>query len=203
MDILLVEDPSCGGPSFGSHLASQPVVGHLHCAPSLLHATSRLRARRSTDLILLDVDMGCSDPLSLALHAGLSDTDSLLGLTAKRFDQDLVQQAMGLGCSVFLPKDLEPNGLRQALHSVALTGQFLPESLHRALSDPDTTPQLSDVQHEVLSLMRGGLNFRRIAEHLRLPEASVRSYIKNICTALTLSDEPDFRSAAQELGLIA
>ena len=114
-------------------------------------------------------------------------------------DDEYVFQAMRLGAKGYLLKDTEPDELMLAILSV-YKGQTLlgPGLFEKALTPiaapvpavqpPPELAQLTARELDVLRLIACGANNREIAESLFLSENTVKNYVTNILSRLSLRD---------------
>ncbi len=214
MDILLVETQSLGlgvdQPTLADQLQNNPAVNILHRITCSDQAKAILGTNggknQGYDLALFDWHSVNLDPLALLSHLAAKDVATKVGFVADQFDLMELSQATKRGAAFFLHKNASQTELTQALKAFARTGQYLPASYRRELfgaERPDVELRLSSTQLAVLELMRQGESNPNIAELLRLPEQTVRGYVRTIFAALQVSAAPECVAGARDLGLTA
>lgn len=214
MDILLVETLSSGSKvdqlTLTDQLQNNPAVNRLHRIACSDQAKATLGANggknQGYDLALFDWNNASLDPLALLSHLAARDVATKVGFVADQFALSELSQASKRGASFFLEKAASKAEITQALDAFARTGQYLPANYRRELfgaERPDVELQLSSTQLSILELMREGESNPKIAEVLRLPEQTVRSYVRTIFAALQVSADPTCVAGARDLGLTA
>ncbi len=129
------------------------------------------------------------------------------------FDLDeYVYDALQAGASGFLLKDVPPEQLATAVHTVAAGDALLAPSITRRLVEefatartpvPDSRlDQLSAREAEVFRLVARGLSNREIANQLFVGETTVKTHITRILTKLDLRDRIQAVVLAYESGVI-
>jgi RNA polymerase sigma factor (sigma-70 family) len=153
-------------------------------------------AVRSTDLVLLDVDL--PDGSGVDAVADVDAVASVVMISAH--DQPhLVRRAMQEGAVGYIRKDTEPLELlrlvrRAAEGKTALSGDMalrVAESLRR---DPDerdfddALASLSPRQREVVALVAEGRTNREVAVELCISEGTVKNYVTKILEIMGVTD---------------
>ncbi len=131
------------------------------------------------------------------------------------FDLDeYVYAALQTGASGFLLKDVSPEGLVQAVRSVAAGDTLLAPGITRHLIErfarpapPATAPPgaLADLtarEREVLTLLARGLSNVELAEALVVSEATAKTHVGRILAKLGLRDRVQAVVLAYETGLV-
>ena len=214
MDILLVETQNLGSKAAPFSLAEQlqkhPTVNRLHRITCSDQAKATLGTNagknQGYDLALFDWNQTGLDPLALLSHLAAKDVTTKVGFVADQFALSELSQATKRGAAFFLHKAASSTEVTQALDAFARTGQYLPATYRRELfgaERPDVELRLSTTQLAILELMRQGQSNLKIAEMLRLPEQTVRSYVRTIFAALQVSAAPECVAGARDLGLTA
>ncbi|MEH2080521.1 MAG: response regulator transcription factor [Nostoc sp.] len=146
--------------------------------------------------IFITYSDSCTDIYWQAIAQQYPDTKVLVLTT---FDDEYIFQAMRLSAKSYLLKDTEPDELMLAIRSV-YKGQTLlaPGLFEKALTPitatvPSVQPplelaQLTTRELDVLRLIACRANNREIAESLFLSENTVKNYVTNILSRLSLRD---------------
>ena len=187
------------------------VLGEATDGNEAIAAVSRLRP----DIVLMDIRMPTMD--------GLEATRSILDqattppkiIMLTTFDLDrYVYDALSVGASGFLLKDVSPEQLIASVRLVSVGDALLaptitrrlvarfartaaPESVHRDLST--LTPR----ELEILTLLGGGQSNGEIAARLSVSEATVKSHVAHVFAKLNLRDRAQGVVLAYETGLVS
>ena len=131
------------------------------------------------------------------------------------FDLDAyVYEALRAGASGFLLKDVSPDELVRAVHTV-LAGEALlaPSIMRRMIDDFLTRPlpaserparlqELTGRETEVLIALARGLSNAEIADELHLSAATIKTHVARILTKLDVRDRIQAAITAYETGLV-
>jgi DNA-binding NarL/FixJ family response regulator len=175
-----------------------------------------LAARLAPDVVLMDVRMPGMDGIEatrLITGADAPSPPKVLILTT--FDLDkYVFQALRAGASGFALKSRPLEELLSAIRVVAAGEALLAPSVTRRLiahfsragrgtadGDRDFT-QLTEREHEVLSLVARGLSNAELAETLHLSLPTVKTHVSRILTKLGARDRTQLVVFAYEAGLV-
>ena len=178
--------------------------------------TQAVEASRRTrpDVVLMDIRMPVMD--------GLQATRQLLAATAPprvlmltTFDLDeYVFDALIAGATGFLLKDVEPEYLLAAIHTIARGDSLLAPSVTRRLIEayirdhqptrqpPPGLDQLTARELEILVHVAHGLSNAEIAEQLVLSPLTVKTHVARVLDKLDLRDRVQAVVLAYEAGII-
>lgn len=180
-----------------------------------VEAIDRVTAHRP-DVVLMDMTMPHLDGIEATRRLmRLPEPPVVLMLSV--FDaEDRVLEALDAGASGFLLKDLRPEELFAALHTVAAGCRVIaPEVLDRLVRRAaDRTPVrvggagekldlLSPGERRVLALVGAGMTNAQIARTLQLSGASVKTYVSRTLAKLGLDNRTRAALVAYEMGLTA
>lgn len=160
------------------------------------------------DVCLLDIHMpGSGINAAAAITEALPNTPVVM-LTASRDDEDLYA-ALRAGASGYLPKNMDPDRLPDALRGVLAGEVAMPrwlvlkvieqfrESPRPELRPRRRTSSLTSREAEILTLMSDGMTTGEIAKRLFVAPVTVRTHISTIVRKLRVPD----REAAIRLSL--
>jgi len=143
------------------------------------------------DIVLMDIRMPIMDGLEatrrIVADERLSDVRVIV-LTTFDLDEYLFE-ALGVGASGFLLKDVEPDDLRQAVRVVAGGDALLSPSVTRRLitrfvaqssprsANPERLTVLTDREREVMALVAWGLSNEEIGQRLAMSPATAKTHV--------------------------
>jgi DNA-binding NarL/FixJ family response regulator len=168
------------------------------------------------DVVLMDLRMPVVDGLEatrrIVEDQRLADT-KVVALTTFDLDE-YVFEALRVGASGFLLKDIEPDELRRAVRVIAAGDALLSPSVTRRLIseyaghlatpplDPRPLDVLTEREREVLELVGAGLTNDDIAERLYMSPATAKTHVSRAMTKLGVHDRAQLVVLAYETGLV-
>jgi DNA-binding NarL/FixJ family response regulator len=171
--------------------------------------------RTRPDVVLMDIRMPTMDGIEAARRVLAEDTPPRV-IMLTTFDLDTyVYEALGLGASGFLLKDVTPEYLVAAVHIVRDGDALLAPGITRRLVERFATPEpresplhrdlasLTPREREVLTLVAHGLSNVEIAGRLFVSEATVKTHVARILAKLGLRDRVQAVVVAYETRLVA
>jgi DNA-binding NarL/FixJ family response regulator len=189
------------------------VVGEVADGAEAIEAVRRLRP----DVVLMDIRMPVLDGLE-ATRRIVAD-ERLAGvrvvmLTTYELDE-YVFEALRVGASGFLLKDVDPADLRQAVRVAAGGDALLSPSVTRRLidefvakvarrrTDPERLSLLTDREREVMALVGGGLSNDEIGRRLFMSPATAKTHVSRAMAKLGARDRAQLVVLAYETGLVS
>jgi DNA-binding NarL/FixJ family response regulator len=169
--------------------------------------------RVQPDVVLMDVRMPVMDGIE-ATRRILGSVEGTRVIMLTTFDLDeYVFEALQIGASGFLLKDVEPDELRRAVRVVAAGEALLSPSVTRRLisefvarpgrtSEPPALDELTDREREVLAHVAAGLSNDELAERLVISPATAKTHVSRILLKLGARDRAQLVMIAYETGLV-
>ncbi|MFI9248604.1 response regulator [Streptomyces sp. NPDC053069] len=211
--VLIADDQTLIRTGFRLILTARgiEVVGEAADGAEAVSAAGELRP----DVVLMDIRMPAMDGLE-ATRRILQRTPDCRVLMLTTFDLDrYVYEALALGASGFLLKDVTPEHLAAAVRLVSTGDALLAPQITRRLVEryaaeaertakpvPADLAALTPREREVLTLMGRGLSNTELAAELTLSEATVKSHVARIFAKLGLRDRAQAVVLAYETGLV-
>lgn len=144
------------------------------------------------DIILLDINMNDMNGLEILRYLRRNNVSSrIIIFTVSNTKEDIIT-ALKNGADGYLLKDMEPENLIKALHSIAEGKIIMDESItyimldYMRYGDESTIKQSHDVnlltprEHEIFNLLVQGLSNKLIAKELDIVESTVKVHVKSI-----------------------
>jgi DNA-binding NarL/FixJ family response regulator len=214
--VLIVDDQPLLRTGFRMILEAEPdlrVVGEAGDGRAAVDAARRLRP----DVVLMDIRMPVMDGVEATRQLagpGASDPVRVLILTTFELDEYIVEALRG-GASGFLLKDVPPDELVAAIHTIADGGALLAPSVTRRLLDTfahrlpsadaaarTAAADLTERELEVLRLIAAGKSNAEIAGDLFVSETTVKTHVSRVLMKLDLRDRVQAVVYAYESGLV-
>jgi len=152
---------------------------------------AQLESNANIDLVFLDLSM----PGNEGLH-GLSDLqarfpDVLIVIVTAQESPSLVQKAISLGASGFIPKSASVESIVEAVEQVLEGETWIPASPSSETSSTDEPDdfhsrlrQLTPHQLKVLKMVSDGLLNKQIAYELAISESTVKQHVSAVLKKL-------------------
>ncbi|WP_276898538.1 two-component system response regulator NarL [Frischella perrara] len=144
------------------------------------------------DIILLDINMNDMNGLEILRYLRRNNVSSrIIIFTVSNTKEDIIT-ALKNGADGYLLKDMEPENLLKALHSIAEGKIIMDESItyimldYMRYGDESAIKQSHDVnlltprEHEIFNLLVQGLSNKLIAKELDIVESTVKVHVKSI-----------------------
>jgi DNA-binding NarL/FixJ family response regulator len=208
--VLVADDQNLVRGGFELMLSQHDDIDVVATAADGQEAVRLVREHRP-DVVLMDIRMPVLDGIA-ATEAVLREPDPPRVLVLTTFDlDDYVVDALRVGASGYLLKDVEPEDLVRAVRSVAVGDMPLaPAVLGRLVSSyvggraarPDPrVGLLSDREREVLGLLGRGLTNAEICDALVVSLPTAKTHVANVLAKLDLRDRVQAAIFAQRQGL--
>lgn len=213
--VLLVDDQKLVRAGFRSLLERSDDIEIIGEAADGSEAVE-IAARERPDVVLMDIRMPVMDGLEATRRIlGDEHLEGVRVIVLTTFELDeYVFEALRLGASGFLLKDIDPDDLRQAVRVVNAGEALLSPSVTRRIiqhftAQPprpsiasDRLGLLTDREREVVSLVGAGLNNNEIGQRLFLSPATAKTHVSRAMTKLGARDRAQLVVFAYETGLV-
>ncbi len=179
------------GESNGAHVR---VIGEASTLATAVSESTRLKP----DVVLLDIRLPDGSGLLACRQILANDPDVKVLVLTSVIDDNLVYEAMSSGAHGYLLKEINAQGLCQAIVDVA-AGKFIldPALTTRVLnlvrSGGNASPEqnklaiLSAQERRVLALVAEGKTNKEIAEQMGLSDKTVKNYLSNVFEKLKIN----------------
>ncbi len=212
--VLIADDQALVSAGFRLILEAEDdieVVAEAHDG----HSAVRLARELRPDVVLMDIRMPGLDGLEAARRVLADASDGAIHvLMLTTFDlNEYVYEALCIGASGFLLKDVPAEHLAAGIRTVARGEALLAPSITRRLIEEFTQPQpaapeppagfeeLTPREIEVFKLMAQGLSNAEIADRLVLSETTVKTHVARVLMKLGLRDRIQAVVLAYECGI--
>lgn len=213
--VVLAEDQALVRAGFRGLLERSPDI---EVAGEVANGADAVNAARTAhpDIVLIDIRMPIMDGLE-ATRRIVAD-EQLSGvrvIVLTTFDLDeYVFEALRVGASGFLLKDIEPDDLRQAIRIVAGGEALLSPRVTRRLitrfvaqlpqqpKDPERLAVLTEREREVMALVAHGLSNEEIGQRLAMSPATAKTHVSRAMLKLGARDRAQLVVLAYQTGLV-
>jgi DNA-binding NarL/FixJ family response regulator len=211
--VVLVDDQALVRTGLRLVLEAEPDIEVVGEAADGLQAVEA--ARLHPDLFLMDIRMPNLDGIEATRRLagrGVADPARVLILTTYDLDE-YVFAALRAGASGFLLKHTSPEGLVEAVRTVASgDGLIAPAVTRRLIAEFARTPAprrppteldgLTEREREVLELVARGRSNAEIARELIVSTATVKTHVGRVLAKLGLRDRIEAVIWAYEAGVV-
>ena len=166
------------------------------------------------DVILMDLNMPKLTGIEATQRILEANPDTAILMLTMFEDDQSIFAAMRAGAHGYILKGADGAETLRAIHAAAsgeaifspaitrrLTEYFATPGLDRTTRSEQPFSNLTDREHEILTLMADGYTNNAIASRLYLSPKTVRNYVSSIFTKLQVSDRSQAIIHAREAGL--
>ena len=174
----------------------------------------KLALELSPDVTLMDLNMPKMTGIEATRRILETNPDAAILMLTMFEDDKSIFAAMRAGAHGYVLKGADGADTLRAIHAAAsgeaifsptitrrLTGYFTASPRDHKTTSEATFTNLTEREHEILSLMAEGYTNNAIASRLYLSPKTVRNYVSSIFTKLHVSDRPQAIVRAREAGL--
>jgi DNA-binding NarL/FixJ family response regulator/class 3 adenylate cyclase len=213
--VLIVDDQALVRAGFRMILEAETEIQVVGEAADGAEAVAEAR-RLQPDVVLMDVRMPELDGIEATRRLLEGDDLPTRVVMLTTFDMDeYVYEALRVGASGFLLKDVPPEQLVAGIRAVASGDALLAPSVTRRVIEefvsrpPETvrTPpagleDLTEREHDVLKLVARGLSNAEITKELYVSDTTVKTHVAHMLAKLHLRDRVQAVVLAYESGLV-
>jgi DNA-binding NarL/FixJ family response regulator len=208
VDVVLVEDHPMFRLGLRTRIELEPdltVVGEAGSGPEAVELVERL----APDVVVVDLNLPGMGGIEVIRRLGIS-SPRVAPLVLTMVDDESVFGAVRVGARGYLLKDAEPERIVAAIRAVAAGEVVFSGAVAtrlRALTDQPpgprapVFPELTEREHEILTLVANGLGNAAIGQRLGLRPKTVRNYVSNVLTKIQAADRADAVLRARSAGL--
>lgn len=163
------------------------------------------------DVFVVDIRMPRRDGLSVIRELARDKSPTKVVLLTAALDEEEVVDAIRLGVSGVVLKDMAPQLLVQCVREVhagrrwidreTMTRAF--EKVLRQQSGTEIVPQLTPREREIVSMVATGLRNKDIASLLSISEGTVKIHLHSIYEKLQVNGRLELSVYAREHGLLS
>ena len=157
------------------------------------------------DVVLMDLDMPVLDGIGATRRITAEQPGTAVLVLTAFSDRTRITGALEAGACGYLLKDVDADGVAEAIRAAARGEAPLDPRAARTILDARTAPDplagLSDREREVLGLLVEGLPNKLIARRLEISEKTVKSHLTRIFRELDVTDRTQAALWAERHGL--
>lgn len=191
--------------------ALQPLITDLTLlqAGTLDDALTSLQKNSDIDLVLLDLHMPGSEDFYGLIRITEDFPQTPIAVVSGDDSMRVVSKVMAFGARGFIPKTTPSKTTAEAIKSIMLGNNWLPEEMQKNLVKVDKEEidiasrmaELTPKQFQVLKQLQAGLLNKQIAYDLNITEATVKAHISAIFKKLEVTNRTQAVLIAEKLQL--
>lgn len=201
MNVLVVDDHTLIAETFAVALSSFGAFD-VACASDLEAAELRIRDIGRFDVILLDYEMPGIQSLE-GLSRMIQANSGGVALFSGVANWSVVDRAIEMGASGFVPKTLPLEAVAHALRFISAGQTFVPtDVLRRIKTEDQNAVDLKPRELKVLGFLNEGLPNKEIGRELDVEEWVIKMDVKSICRKLGVRNRTLAVLTARRLGWV-
>jgi len=212
--VLVADDQALVRAGLQKILEADPLISVVGEAADGVEAVEQATTLEP-DVVVMDIRMPRLDGIAATRRLAERSSDGPRVLVLTTFGlEEYVYEALRAGASGFLLKDVPPEQLLAAVHVVARGDALLDPAITRSVieefaSKPvvrrelaERLDELTPREHEVFTLVAGGLSNAEIARKLVVGEGTVKTHVGHVLLKLGVRDRVQAVIYAYESGVV-
>lgn len=156
-----------------------------------------LLSQNAADFLMIDMDTHCDDLNRAIYQLKVASPRTRILVMQKRCDQENIFNIIKAGADIFLPTDLDLDGLPEILSSLLAGELFLPSFVAVSILEKINSKQqandlfytnITEIERSILLCFSKGCTQTRTAETLGISEITVKACINNILQKIHFMD---------------
>jgi DNA-binding NarL/FixJ family response regulator len=199
--VLVIDDHVLLGEMVVTALSRNPDFSP-ELATTAADAISKIKENGTYDAVLLDYEMPGTNGLSF-LRKIITENNSRVAIFSGVAGTAIVQQAINMGASGYIPKTIQFKNLENIIRLVSSGEVYLPIEHMREIALGDPAPfNLKPRELLALNLLAEGKQNKQIGQALGLEETIIKMIVRSICLKLDVKNRTQAVVTAQKNGLV-
>ncbi len=207
--ILVIDDHHLFAEGLAMILESSSHHFEVETSNKAQHFLTDLDKLKGFDLVLIDLHMPNLSGFSFLSAVNAQSISIVVAVISGSDKRVEIERAISLGAQGFIPKDSSSKEFIDASRQLLEGKRYLPLAWDGEIdwksSDDQSIPDseaLTERQHQVLELMRDGLQNKQIALVLGIKPSSVKGHVERLFTKFGVNNRTSCVQIAQEQKLI-
>ena len=132
----------------------------------------------------------------------IEDRNAKIIVLAEHAGDAEIAKALKKGAAGYICKDVSPEELLKAIHTVAAGKKYIPADIAQILSENIGKEELTPTESTILRMIVGGMSNKEIAFALDISENTVKTHNQNIYGKIGVSDRTSAATTAIRRGLV-
>ena len=132
----------------------------------------------------------------------IEDRNAKIIVLAEHAGDAEIAKALKKGAAGYICKDVSPEELLKAIHTVAAGKKYIPADIAQILSENIGKEELTPTESTILGMIVGGMSNKEIAFALDISENTVKTHNQNIFGKIGVSDRTSAATTAIRRGLV-
>lgn len=207
MKLILIDDHPLFLDALHRVLTNEVGDAEIATFDNAADALVQLERDNDVDLLLVDLEMPGMDGYAFLQAIATRRLVVPVVVLAATENVEDIRRALDYGAVGFIPKTLSARETLAAIHTVLNEGEYLPQSvrkaLHHAHDTKDRPRRLSPRQIDVLKLISKGYTNKGIADTLAISEPTVKTHVQALMNILGANNRTQCIVEALKLELIS